>query len=616
MAKLPLIVGLGGINAAGRSSGFHSYKRLVCDALEQQQMQSTWQDLANRMGYEDQQLTTATIEEIKSNTLIRRLDTFDPDAVTYHYKASLGNEADTSMLMKKSRMPQDIPSHWQLEDPQASQVKITLQDQQQILVPGTMQYPVSSAGTIPHGFDPASLYNSRYHPRGLSLTVYGASDAINSLGMEWQQVLSHITPDQVSVYAGSGLAQIEDNSIGGMVSAFLTGDRVSSKMMAMSLAEMPADFINGYMLNSVGSTGTNMGACATFLYNLRQGISDIQSGKAKVVVVGNAEAPVNPQIMEGFRVMGALAQDDELKKLDNSEQVNNNRACRPFSDNAGFTIAESSQFIVLMEEELALELGATIYGSVADVFINADANKKSISAPGVGNYITVAKAAALAKAILGEEGVKQTFVQAHGTGTPQNRVTESHILNEVAKTFDIDNWPVAAVKSYLGHSISAASGDQLISALGVWQYGWIPGIQTIDHIAEDVFDSNLDILMQHKYVGDKGQQMRGAIINSKGFGGNNASSLILSPQQTLEMLSNKYGEAAIAAYQQRNQQVLQISQAYDQQACAGNENIIYSFGESVMGEADVTLNSEQISLSAFGREIPLPTTNPFSDYSK
>ncbi len=196
-------------------------------------------------------------------------------------------------------------------------------------------------------------------------------------------------------------------------------------------------------------------------------------GKAKVVIVGNAEAPVEPEIMEGFRVMGALAEDEQLKALDGIDTVDNRRACRPFSSNAGFTMAESAQFVVLMDDELALKLGANIYGSVADVFINADANKKSISAPGVGNYVTVAKAAALAKAILGEEGVKQTFVQAHGTGTPQNRVTESHILNEVAKTFGIDSWPVAAIKSYVGHSMSAAAGDQLIASLGVWQYGWL-----------------------------------------------------------------------------------------------------------------------------------------------
>ena len=40
-------------------------------------------------------------------------------------------------------------------------------------------------------------------------------------------------------------------------------------------------------------------------------------------------------------------------------------------------------------------------------------------------------------------------MQAHGTGTPQNRVTESHILNELAKTFGIESWLTGAVKCYL-----------------------------------------------------------------------------------------------------------------------------------------------------------------------
>jgi acetoacetyl-[acyl-carrier protein] synthase len=41
---------------------------------------------------------------------------------------------------------------------------------------------------------------------------------------------------------------------------------------------MPADFVNAYILGSVGSTGTAAGACATFLYNLRMGVDDIKSG--------------------------------------------------------------------------------------------------------------------------------------------------------------------------------------------------------------------------------------------------------------------------------------------------------------------------------------------------
>ncbi|GAB6260640.1 beta-ketoacyl synthase [Photobacterium sp. R1] len=612
--KLPLIVGIGGINAAGRSSGFHSYKRMLADILPASDMHSTWQDLAHRMGLAEGEVTESVIEAIQAGTLIRRIESFDPDRVLQQYKAELSAGSDQiRFTLRKSKLPEHIPENWQLEE-SGSKVHVTVTGELDALLADYKPFPVSSGGNIPRGFEPGKLYNSRFHPRGLQLTVYGASDALNSLGVDWDEVLKHIRPDEISVYAGSGLAQIDDQSLAGMVAAPLTGGRVSSKMMALSLAEMPADFINGYVINSVGTTGTNMGACATFLYNLRQGLLDIQSGQAKVAIVGNAEAPVVSEIMEGFRVMGALAQDEELRVLDNSDTVDNRRACRPFSDNAGFTMAESAQFAVLMDESLALELGVNIYGTAADVFINADGNKKSISAPGVGNYVTVAKAAALAQAILGPDGVKKTFVQAHGTGTPQNRVTESHILNEVAKTFGISNWPVTAIKSYVGHSMSAAAGDQLMASLGVWQYGWIPGIKTIDHIADDVHQSNLNILMDHYFAGTAGDDMQGVIINAKGFGGNNASALVLSPQQTLSMLEKKYGEAAMAEYLSRNEKVRDIIAERDLQACRGEEEIRYSFGESVMDESSVSLTQESIRLSAFGEAIVLPTVNPYADY--
>ncbi|WP_279151630.1 beta-ketoacyl synthase [Photobacterium iliopiscarium] len=616
MAKLPLIVGLGGINAAGRSSGFHSYKLMIADVLSEDTMQSTWQDLARRMGLSDDgAITDDIITAIKAGTCVRRIDSFDPDNLLYQYKANLNSADDQiTFTLRKSKLPNHIPSNWQV-DIQGAKAVITVKGDFDALVEGRVAFPVSSGGNIPAGFDPSKLYNSRFHPRGLSLTIYGASDALNSLGFEWDDVLRHIKPDEVSVYAGSGLAQIDDNSLGGMIAAHLTGGRVSSKMMALSLAQMPADFINGYVINSIGATGTNMGACATFLYNLRQGMHDIQHGKAKVVIVGNAEAPVVPEIMEGFRVMGALAEDEQLKALDGSDCVDNRRACRPFSSNAGFTMAESAQFVVLMDDELALKLGANIYGSVADVFVNADANKKSISAPGVGNYVTVAKAAALAKAILGEEGVKQTFVQAHGTGTPQNRVTESHILNEVAKTFGIESWPVAAIKSYVGHSMSAAAGDQLVASLGVWQYGWLPSINTIDHIADDVHNSNLNILTEHTFAGDCGQDYKAVILNAKGFGGNNASGLVLSPQQTVAMLTAKYGNDTMAAYQVRNQAVKAITTRNDANACQGQETIRYQFGEAVMDEHSVTITPDAIKLSEFEHAIALSNVNPYADYN-
>ena len=62
--------------------------------------------------------------------------------------------------------------------------------------------------------------------------------------------------------------------------------RVTSKQLPLGLCEMPADFINAYVLGSLGATGATIGACATFLYNLRQGVEDIQSGRRRVVMVG------------------------------------------------------------------------------------------------------------------------------------------------------------------------------------------------------------------------------------------------------------------------------------------------------------------------------------------
>ena len=67
------------------------------------------------------------------------------------------------------------------------------------------------------------------------------------------------------------------------------------------------------------------------LYNVKRAIDDIRSGNKRVVIVGNSEAPVVPHVIEAT-VMGALAEDEELKALDDSDICDNRRACRPFSE--------------------------------------------------------------------------------------------------------------------------------------------------------------------------------------------------------------------------------------------------------------------------------------------
>lgn len=612
MKKLPVIVGFGGINAAGRTSMHHGHKRMVHEALNENDLSSTWQDLATLMNLDIKDPNTK--QAIIDGTFIRRIESslFNPDAIETGKKAHLETSEPVRFTLKKIQLPETIPEHWTVTEVTKKRVQIEIEGSFDTIFPDTYQSKVSSAGQLPTGFDPAKTYNSAHHPRGLQMAVYGASDAIQSIGLEWKTIVDHISPDAISVYAGSAVSQLDQLGIKGLFQAGYNGKRTTSKMMPLTLPEMAADFVNSYIINSVGNTGSNAGACATFLYNLRQGLVDIQAGLCRVAIIGNSEAPVLPEIMEGFRVMGALAEDDQLRELDNSTDVDNRRACRPFSGNAGFTIAESSQFMILMDDELAMELGATVFGSVGDVFVNADANKKSISGPGVGNYITMAKTTALAKAILGDD-LDKTFVMAHGTGTPQNRVTESHIVNEVAKTFAIEKWAVSAVKSYVGHSLGPAAADQITAALGVWNTGYIPGIKTIDHIADDVHDSNLTILMDHQFVGEKGSQMLGTIVNSKGFGGNNASALILSPEKTKELMATRHGSKAMTQYLTANEAVVENQANFDEKTRTEGLNAIYSFGESVMTDSDIEMDQDSMKLSQFKNSIKLSTSNPFID---
>lgn len=621
MARIPLITGFGGVNAAGRSSFHHGYRRLIIDALGADKQNSTYSSLAALMNIADgsHALSGEQKQFILDHTLIRHIDSdlFDVNKVEYNKRmpVHIGDEEAVSFIAKTRSLPNIVPANWIVTPLDERTVSVKISGNTEFLVPSTRDATVQAAGQLPSGFHPEKLYQARNHPRGLQLAVYGASDAVMSVGVDWQTICQHVAPDQISAYSGSCMGQLDQHGHGGMVGARFNDKRTTSKQCPFGLSEMPADFINAYVLGSVGNTGTSVGACASFLYNLRQAISDIKSGVARVVVVGNSEAPVNTDILDGYAAMGALASDKDLLALDAKLGLTSpdyRRAARPFSSNCGFTMAESSQYVVLMDDELTMELGATVYGAITDVFVNADGHKKSISSPGVGNYITVAKAVASAKALLGEESIQQrSYIQAHGTSTPQNRVSESHILNETAKTFGISKWPVAAIKAYLGHSLAASGGDQLMASLGVWSDGIIPGIGTIDHIAEDVHSSHLTIGSAHLDVGERG--MDSVILNSKGFGGNNASATVIAPHIVEQMLQKKYGSKAISSYSKANESVKQQASDYDEAASKGETRPVYNFDHNVMGAENLNISTESIKVTGFDKEIDLDMTSPYAD---
>jgi acetoacetyl-[acyl-carrier protein] synthase len=588
---------------------------MVIDALGPSDQARTYRSLAALMNVTTDSADPATRAYIDAHTLIRRIESFDPDTVPIQIKAALdsGSDAGLEFLLSKRQLPEAIPAHWRIHPIDDKTVRVSAGRNLDVLLPDTRKSRVSSAGQLPSGFDPGAIYPSRNHPRGLQLAVFGASDALRSTGIDLEVLKQKVAPDQFAVYSGSAMGQLDADGYGGMLQNPLLGKRPTSKNAALGLSEMPGDFVNAYVLGSVGDTAGIIGACATFLYNIKRGADEIRSGNKRLVMAGNSEAPIVPEVIEAYRVMGALAEDEALMALDgHSDGADNRRACRPFSDNCGFTVAEAGIYAVLMDDELAMELGAQTLASVGGVFVNADGYKKSIPGPGIGNYITVAKAMSLTRAILGDDALRnRSHMHAHGTGTPQNRVTESEILNKLAKLHGISRWPVTAIKAYVGHSMAPAGGDQLAAALGAWEHGWLPGITTIDHIADDVHQSHLNFPIAHLELG--AENIDAALVNSKGFGGNNATGVFLSPDKTQQMLQSKWGVAAMRDYHARREPVMQQATDYDNAMNSGSVAPIYQFGEGVLAGEDLTITESELRIPGFAKPINLNLDNPFPD---
>lgn len=617
MKRLPLIVGFGGYNAAGRSSGHNGYKRMIFESLSNTQKASLVQSLASLMGVnlsaDTENIGDEALQRILNGTLVRKIEPnfFDVDRVPTGKMCRLAASEDKAVVVRMSArdLPSSLPLGWTVLGEERGFVDVEIWKEQTFLLDSEQQMPVQAAGQLPSGFKPGSYYKSTHHPRGLQLSILAASDAVKSMGIDWQSILAKVAPDQIAVYSSSVMSQLDSAGFGGMLNARKSGTRVSSKQLALGLNTMPADFVNAYVLGSVGATGGVTGACATFLYNLRAGAEEIQSGRRRVVLVGSSEAPILPEVIDGYAAMSALATDADLRKLHGNESIDYRRASRPFGENCGFTIAESGQYVVLMDHELALELGAQIYAAVPGVFVHADGYKKSISSPGPGNYITMAKAVALAAQSLGEARVRQaSFVQAHGSSTPQNRTTESRIIDRIAQTFGISQWPVSAVKAYVGHSLGPASGDQLAATLGVFAQGILPGIKTIDGVAEDVFSERLSIATRDTELGPERAQV--AFLNSKGFGGNNATATLFAPAVVEAMLQKHVGSRSWGEYLQRKAKTQDQIANYESAAQAGKLDPVYEFGSHLIDEEAIDINALEMRIPGFEQSISLTDLKP------
>ena len=198
--RLPVIVGFGGINGAGRASGHHAFNRLVHDALPADQRNRTFESLATLMQLETAQ---GQGQYILDHTLVRRVEDhhFDVDSVAWNRRfPTQSNGQPVNFDVKRQNLPEIIPPDWVVTPTSVTHVNVQIVGHQDFLLPTHREFEVKAAGQLPTGFDPGTLYASRNHPRGLQMTVYAASDALGSLGIDWDTICAHVSADEVSVY--------------------------------------------------------------------------------------------------------------------------------------------------------------------------------------------------------------------------------------------------------------------------------------------------------------------------------------------------------------------------------------------------------------------------------
>ena len=193
-------------------------------------------------------------------------------------------------------------------------------------------------------------------------------------------------------------------------------------------------------------------ACSSAANAVIFGANLIRSGRADIVAVGGSEC------LSDFHLHGF----GSLMILDQA-------ACRPFdATRAGLNLGEGAAFLIL-ESEASMKRRGVRSLAVLSGFGNAcDAFHQTASSPdGEGAFRAMQKA--LGRAGLRPEDID--YVNAHGTGTPNNDASESAALKRI---FGDAMPPVSSTKAFTGHTTSASGTIEAVFCLLALQHGFIP----------------------------------------------------------------------------------------------------------------------------------------------
>lgn len=243
-------------------------------------------------------------------------------------------------------------------------------------------------------------------------------------------------------------------------------------------------------------------ACSSAANAIMLGARLLKAGEADLVVAGGTEA------LSRFHLNGF-----------NSLMILDHESCRPFdTTRAGLNLGEGAAFLVLESEERAQQRKITPhayltgYGNACDAF-----HQTASSENGEGAYLAMTEA--LAMAHLSAKDIQ--YVNAHGTGTPNNDQSESVSLKRV---FGDEMPMVSSTKSFTGHTTSASGSIETVICILAMQHHFVPANLGWKNPMEN------GILPT---MGAQNLDLENVLCNSFGFGGNDSSLVIsLHPKES------------------------------------------------------------------------------------
>jgi 3-oxoacyl-[acyl-carrier-protein] synthase II len=334
-----------------------------------------------------------------------------------------------------------------------------------------------------------------------------AQMAVNSAGQALKDAKLEITNEnaaRIGVAFGSGIGGVS-TVVDNVLSHAKDPRKVSPFMIPMMIMDMAA----GEIAMKYGAKGPNMAhvsACASSAHSIGEATDTIRRGQADVMLAGGSEAGLIKIAIAAFNQARALStRNDEPEK-----------ASRPFDkDRDGFVFSEAAGCLVLEELEHARARGATIIAEVLGYGASADAHHVTAPAEGGEGAMRAMKMA------LQDAGVAPNevdYVNAHGTSTQQNDVSETAAIKSVFGKHAYE-LAVSSTKSMTGHTLGAAGAIEAIFCILGMRDGVLP--PTINHDAPDPA-CDLD------YVPNTARKEAFdlSMSNSMGFGGHNASLLM------------------------------------------------------------------------------------------